>query len=226
MEAERGVCGRIAQNELSEKRLRCQFILPELWHPRYNLAPTQDAVVLRQPGAEITADLMRWGLVPARAADTINARAETVHELPTYAEAFARRRAIVPVNATYEWSGKGAHRQTWAYLPAEGEVFALAGLWQRWPTPDEPDRLTFTVITTQASPATAAVHHRMPALLHPDEWEAWLDPRRGDAARLLPLLRPWTGPLQLRRVSPYVNNVRHDGPQCLEPMPAPLTLFD
>jgi|SRR5690606_20565138 len=200
--------------------------------PRYNLAPTDPAPVVHlEQGARVVS-VGRWGLLPHWARDPrqgarmINARVETAATARAYAEAYARRRALVPADGWYEWRRDGATRQAYFMTPRDGSVLAFAGLWSRW----GPARmLTFTILTTAAAGVLAAVHDRMPLVLPRSRWGQWLgggDPPAGGAEGVSRL------GLEIRPVGPAVGNVRNDGPDLVKrvdprraPEPAQPTLF-
>jgi putative SOS response-associated peptidase YedK len=193
--------------------------------PRYNIAPTQDAPVVRldqQARRELI--LMRWGLVPLWAKDLsmgarcINARAESVAQKPAFRDAFQHRRCLVPTDGFFEWEKKGKVRQPWRIAPVEGGLMALAGLWERWRAPDGGVVRTFAIITTEANELIAPLHERMPAVLQPEEFGGWLDPGT-PGERLRQMLRPYpSARTKAYPVSPRVNNVRNDDPGCIEPL--------
>jgi putative SOS response-associated peptidase YedK len=206
--------------ELALDRLPPDFELV----PRYNIAPTQEAVIVRlnaQGSRELA--LARWGLVPGWAKDaklahsTINARAETAAAKPVFRSAFKQRRCLVPADGYYEWVADGKLKQPWLF-EVEQQPFAFAGLWESWrggasaASPLE----TFTILTTGATEQALGIHDRMPVVLARDDYAAWLDPR-AEAAMLDRLLAPHgvTG-LAARPVNRYVNNSRHEGPACVE----------
>ncbi|MFC7552498.1 SOS response-associated peptidase [Pseudoroseomonas wenyumeiae] len=154
--------------------------------PSWNVAPTQDSPVVRynaKDGARHM-DLLRWGLVPRWAKDTsgaaklMNARADGIAEKPSFREAFAKRRCIVPADGFYEWRQEGARKQPYAVALASGEPMALAGLWEGWQQPDGSWLRTFSIVTTDANEKQALVHHRMPVILPPELWPAWLGKRK------------------------------------------------
>ena len=182
---------------------------------------------------------LTWGLVPFWAKDPkignkmINARMETVSEKPAYRRAFERRRAILPADGYFEWyatqektkAGK-PRKQPYFIRPADGGVLAMAGLYEIWRDPekadDDPTRFlwTCTVLTTSAEDDLGHIHDRMPLMLSPEKYAAWLDPRRNDRDDLLALLEPAApGRLEAFPVSPLVSNVRNNGPELVEPIP-------
>lgn len=194
--------------------------------PRYNGCPTQDFLVCRNEGAGPAVAKLRWGLAPPWSGDLrggarrINARSETVHEKPAYRSAFRRRRCVVPVNGWFEWRREDGRRQPYYVTSAAGAPISLAGLWERWEAGPEPIE-TFTILTTAASPALAAVHPRQPAIIETGRLEDWLDPAT-PPARLLAMARASSeGPFDLRPVGRRVNDVRHDDPDLLLPAESP-----
>ena len=185
--------------------------------PNFNVAPTQQApVVLDSPRRF---EVMRWGLVPFWAKDprigrrTINARAETVAEKPSFRAAFRARRCLVPADGFYEWTGPRGKRQPLNIHRADGQPLALAGLWE---SHDEFGP-TFTIITTVPNAYMSAIHSRMPVVLEPGDWDAWLAAEHEDPAWRAALLRP-AGDHVLTGypVSPAVNSVANNGPHLLE----------
>jgi putative SOS response-associated peptidase YedK len=173
--------------------------------PRWNIAPTQDALVVRrhpETGARHL-DALRWGLVPHWAKDPsigahmINARAETVAERPGFRDAFARgRRCLVPADGFYEWrpwAGPKAPKQPYTVARRSGEPMAFAGLWEGWRSPEGEILRTFTIVTTDASEKLRALHDRMPAILPRAAWPMWLGEDDAEPAELLALLRPFDG---------------------------------
>jgi putative SOS response-associated peptidase YedK len=201
------------------------FAVPEnaMVRRRYNIAPTQEAPVVRvgRGGARELA-LLRWGLVPSWAKDLaagtkmINARAEGVQAKPAFRAAVRGRRCLVPATGFYEWKGLAGRKQPYA-ITIERPVFAFAGLWESWTPPGGAPVETFTILTTDANPAVAAVHDRMPVILPRDAEEAWLG---GEAKEALALLAPYASDTKLRAVGPAVGNSRNEGPECLDDAPA------
>lgn len=192
--------------------------------PRYNIAPTQGAPVLRRhPDGRLLCHELRWGLIPSwskdmsGAARMINARAETAAEKPAFRAAFARHRCLVPADGFYEWEKlEGGRKQPWRVVMEDGGPFAFAGLWERWEHPDEGRIDSFTIITTDAAPQIAAIHDRMPVILDRDAHDAWLDPA-AERDDLQPLLRPNEG-VTAYRVSARIGNVRNDDAGLIEPL--------
>jgi putative SOS response-associated peptidase YedK len=221
--------------------------VPAPLEPDYNVAPTKEvyAVMQRRPSRDSEEEAQRqlrvltWGLVPSWAKDPsignrmINARMETVAEKPAYKRAFAKRRCLLPADGYFEWyptqeltkAGK-PRKQPFFIHPRDGGVLAMAGLYEIWrdPTRDEEDpdrfRWTCTVLTTQAEDAVGHIHDRMPLMVEPGRWAAWLDPRPAGRDELLSLLVPAApGRLEAHPVSTLVSNVRNNGPELVEPIP-------
>ena len=202
--------------------------IPNL-QPRYNIAPTQAAPIVRKVGERWRLSLYRWGLLPPWSKDTkaasraINARAETVAEKPTFSEAFRARRCLVVADGYYEWIARAKVRQPYRVVRRDDSPMMLAGVWERWripaglqPTgeyggygPGDEVR-SYAIITTSRSEDLAVLHDRMPVALEPDDCARWLV----EGAR--ELLRP-SAPDSLRAypVSPHMNAPRNDDPTCI-----------
>ncbi len=202
----------------------------------YNVAPTDSVYAVRVRHSEPVRALqvMRWGLVPSWADDPkignrmLNARAETLTTSGAFKRAAASRRCLVPADGWYEWLHKPDNPSKQAYFmtPPDGSEIAFAGLYEFWRRDDQ-RLVTCTVITTEAVGALADIHERMPLVLPPDRWEAWLDPERSDPK---PLLEPATDlleSLELRPVGRAVGNVANNGPelQTRDEEPQPQALF-
>lgn len=198
--------------------------------PRYNVAPTQSVPAVRlNEACQRGIALLRWGLVPSWAkeigigAKMINARAETLAEKPALRAACKARRCLIPSDGFYEWKPEGGKKQPYRVVlgdPARAKPFAFAGLWERWRDPakpkDAPPLETFTIVTTDAAPAIAHIHARMPVMLRRrEDVEAWLDCANNPPEAVKRLLAPYAGPdLAAIAVSTKVNNARYDGADC------------
>ncbi|MBW8268881.1 SOS response-associated peptidase [Caldovatus aquaticus] len=192
--------------------------------PSWNLAPTQDGLVVRrhpETGARHL-DALRWGLVPHWARDAslgarlINARAESLAEKPAFRDAFRKRRCLVPADAFYEWRQEGAPgspKRPYAVARADGAPMAFAGLWEGWRAPDGTVVRSYAIVTTAANAKLAALHARMPAILPPEAWPLWLGEEEAPTeAALRALLRPFPDAgLAVWPVSPRVNRAGQNG---------------
>jgi len=195
--------------------------------PRYNAAPTDTLAVVRYnpKTRQRSLDLLRWGLVPLWAKDIsfgvrcINARAETLARTPAFRDAFERRRCLVPADAFYEWQKSGGKRQPYAIVPADGGLFAFAGLWERWRNPQDGSILrSFTIVTGQPNALCEPIHDRMPVILPPAAWPLWLGEKEASPEEIFDLLRSY--PAELMRaypIGPAVGNVKNDEPSLLDP---------
>jgi len=193
----------------------------------------------------------RWGLVPAWAkslavgAGMINARAEGIATKPAYRNALVRRRCLIPADAFYEWQAApaaqealgladlagfaapatAAGKRPYAIRPRGGRPMAFAGLWEVWRPPGQPDAdlvRTCTIITTEANSLLAPIHHRMPVVLGPSDWETWLDRSNQDPGPLLDLLVPAPpSDFVVYPVSTRVNKAANDDPGLLAPIDVP-----
>jgi len=202
--------------------------------PRYNIAPTQIVVAVRQQTAARNREmaLLHWGLIPPWAKDAkiasslINARCETLAEKPAFRTALARRRCLILADGFYEWKKEGKQKLPYYFQLAAEEPFALAGLWERWRGPQPPSTAcvpsdtpleTCTIVTTTANELCAPFHERMPVILDRADYDLWLDPTCSDSQRLLPLLAPFpASAMKIRPVSPRVNSVRNDDEAVLQ----------
>ncbi len=221
---------------------------PEDLPPSWNIAPTDpvQAVLQRPPRGqgEDAAPVrqlrtVRWGLVPSWAKDAkggarlINARSETVSVKPAFKAAAGRRRCLLPAIGYYEWQKTEDPAGRIAKMPhflhaADGSLLAFAGLYELWPDPavpeDDPRRWlwTCTVITQQATDTLGEIHDRCPVIVPPEFRDDWLDCSSGDPAVAARLIEAMPEPqLEPRIVSTAVNSVRNDGPELIEPVPAP-----
>lgn len=193
------------------------------WNPRYNIAPTQPVPVIRQHPKESVRQIstMRWGLIPAWAKDAsgaatmINARSETAHTLPAFREAMRLRRCLVPADGFYEWQRHGSAKQPFCFEVGDGELFAFAGLWERWRDPSGQWVKSCSILTTTPNAVTSAVHDRMPVILDPDSYDLWLDPGMQNVAAGSEMLKPYDAKsMRSYPVSTRINHVANDDADC------------
>lgn len=196
--------------------------------PRYNIAPTQQVAIIRAADAGRRLDLVRWGLVPAwrqtpsDGPPCINARSESVASKPSFSAAFNRRRCLVPANGFYEWRTEGKQKQPFFFHVDQMMPLCFAGLWEEWSGGENEnlDHLTSTaIITTNANPIVQPVHPRMPVILAPTSFDAWLDPNN-DTRTALALLAQTeaSGLLLARPVSRRINKTANEGAELIEPV--------
>jgi putative SOS response-associated peptidase YedK len=197
------------------------------WSPRYNIAPTQPVAVIRQHPKEPVRQLslMKWGLIPSWAKDssvaaqTINARSETASTKPAFRDALKFRRCLVPADGFYEWMRTGKAKQPYCFEVNEGELFAFAGIWDRWKDASGNWVKTCSILTTPPNAVTSPVHDRMPVILDPDSYDLWLDPGMEDTSAVSDLLKPYDARLmRCYPVSTRINHVANDDEGCSRPV--------
>jgi putative SOS response-associated peptidase YedK len=228
------MCGRV-KLEGDFSQLKVKFGIPDDYPspnfaPSWNVAPTDQLPIVRYDpkASERSLDLMRWGLVPYWAKglkigfSTINAMAETVDTKPVFREAFNRRRCLVPVDNFYEWQKIGPkEKQPYAIALADRGVMALAGLWENWKSPIDEWVRSFTIITTTPNELCAPIHNRMPVILPPETWPAWLGEEPAEPAELKTMLAPNPAEdMTMWPVSTRVGNVRNNDPSLIEAVEA------
>ena len=199
--------------------------MPADYQPRYNVAPTQPVAVVAD-AEERKAEWMRWGLIPAWAKDPtigsrlINARSETIHEKPSFKNAFAKRRCLVLADGFYEWqkgAGPKGRSQPYFFRRKDGSPFAFAGLWEFWRSPEGEEVRSCTIITCDANELVKPVHDRMPVMLSGDDLWLWLkQDRPGD---LLGMLKPYpVDQMECYPVSAMVNRPEVETPELVRPV--------
>ena len=195
--------------------------------PRFNIAPTQMAPVVRPSDDGRRMDMLRWGLIPSWSKDKniasklINARGETVAQKPSFRDAYKKRRCLVPVDGFYEWRKEGEAKQPYRIGFRGGMPFVFAGLWESWTVPngqeDAGDVIeTYTIVTTEANSKITPIHHRMPVIVDPSDYDLWLNGAPDAAANVIRAFPP--DAMAFYRVSTRVNNVRNDDESCIEPL--------
>src|ERR1700757_2948120 len=219
------MCGRVRlSSDVSEIKL--VFSIPPHrptpnFAPSWNVAPTDPLPVVRYDAkaSERCLDVMRWGLVPFWAKDikvgfaNINAKAEGVETKPAFREAFRQRRCLVPVDSFYEWKKIASGKQPYAIALADQKLMALAGLWESWRSPAGERVRSFAIVTTQPNQLCAELHNRMPVILDPEAWPAWLGEEPADEAQLKSFLAPYPSDGMISwPVSTRVGNVKNNDP--------------
>ncbi len=228
------MCGRYRlsrRKQFIEEYFDCVSDEPD-WNPRFNIAPTQPIPVIRQHPKEPIRELslVRWGLIPSWAKDPsaaarmINARLETASTKPAFRDAMKYRRCLIPADGFYEWAKTAKGKQPYCFEVNDGELFAFAGLWDRWKNPSGVWVETCSILTTTPNAVTSAVHDRMPVILDPDGYDLWLDPGMRDAAAASELLKPYDARLmRCYPVSTRINSVANDEEECSAPVGVVLT---
>lgn len=221
-----GVCGRFSLATPAEQIAEL-FALPEPPElaPRYNIAPGQAVLTVRQGragGRQLV--WVRWGLVPSWSKDPrignrlINARVETVGEKPAFRSALRLRRCLVPADGFYEWRQEGQRRQPYFFSLPDGGPFAFAGLWEHWESAGTTLE-SCAILTTTAVGVVATVHERMPVIVAREAYEWWLDTAT-PAQRALEAVQGSSpaAALQAVAVGALVNNPAHDVPEVRRPI--------
>ena len=226
------MCGRIVSSTpvavLAEQFLVADVRSAEL-AARYNVAPTDEVVAVATSRAgERRLGTLSWGLVPSWAIGPeprrrmINLRSEGLVGRPGFRRTLEQRRCIVPADGFYEWrrADDGRSKQPYLVRSSDGRALALAGLWDVWRSPGDPEQAplrTCAILTTEPNDLVAGLHDRMPVILDPDACDVWLDPAVTDVELLVGLLRPCPSErLEMWPVSTAVNAVRNDGPALVE----------
>lgn len=215
------MCGRFVQFTLFPL-LKQEFNLKSseaALHPSWNVAPTQDvAVIVNENGNRLLT--ARWGLIPVWSKDAsigsrmINARAETLADKSSFKGPFKKHRCLIPADGFYEWK-KGEKGKTPVYVTMNnGRPFGFAGLYSDWKSPEGAGIRTCTIVTTQPNALLAPIHNRMPAIIRPDDREAWLDPDNQDPKALSKLLSPYPAEeMDAWEVSKKVNAPANNSPE-------------
>src|SRR5580700_1760450 len=163
---------------------------------------------------------MRWGLIPFWAKDmsigtqTLNARSETVTTKPAFRDSILRKRCLIPADGFYEWRRMGSVKQPYCFEVGDGQVFAFAGLWDQWQSPDGQIVESCTILTTTPNSLVAVLHNRMPVIVARDKYDTWLDPDINDFEAIRDVLGPYDASLMRRYpVSMRLNNSQNDDPE-------------
>ena len=221
------MCGRFAL-KAPPRTIQKHFHLSETvtLSPRYNIAPSQTIAVVRhlQGKNARQLDMLRWGLIPGWAKDekigykTINARAETLAQKPSFRAAFKKRRCLIAADGLYEWKHAGKIKQPFYIHLIDNSVFAFAGLWESWHSPEGSTIESCTIITTTPNELLGEIHDRMPVILPPVQYETWLQSTTQEQT-LQELLKPYPAhEMKAYRVGTEVNSPKNDSPDCTLPI--------
>src|SRR3989304_4923131 len=223
------MCGRFTLSRRDGEQLAAELgVSPDGlqdYRPRYNIAPTDQHWIVRIKYEDRELLPAKWGLVnfwakdAKRAAQQINARAETLESRPAFKEAFRARRCVVPADGFFEWGGpKNARQPIWFHRP-DGALLLFAGLYEYWQPEQGVWQRAFTIVTTDANGVVGHVHDRRPVILPEDAVDGWRGPREADLDKFSGLLVPAPdGLLEATPVPPRANSVKNDDPGVLEPV--------
>jgi putative SOS response-associated peptidase YedK len=218
------LCGRFTNANEDWAFMLDYFGVPDTgfrFPPQYNIAPSQKVPAIISDGRKRRIGLLKWGLVPSWAEKemasfvTINARVETLLVKPSYRNLVSRKRCIIPADGLFEW-----HRHTkkpYRIRLKKREVFAFAGLYDTWTSPNGNKLSTFTIITCEPNFFMASVHDRMPVILRHEDEDLWLDRSVRDTEMVMTVLRPTAEDMYSYRVPELVGNVRNTGRDCIVP---------
>jgi putative SOS response-associated peptidase YedK len=194
------------------------FLQEEDYFPNYNVAPSQSVLAVINNGQHNKMGFLRWGLIPPWAKDMsighkmINARSESLTEKPSFKNAYKKKRCLIIADSFYEWKQLDAKKKTPMRIKLKSdELFAMAGLWENWKSPEGKSIFSCTVITTTPNELVKNIHDRMPVILKPEDEKIWLDPRISDTDLLSQMLKPLDEELmETYEVSPLVNSPKNN----------------
>ncbi len=226
------MCGRFVQAQSAgayAEYFGVDEIKTESLAPSYNVAPTDSVYAIADHGGARQLGTFSWGLLPFWAKDrkmaarNINARAETAATKPAFRDSFASKRCLIPADGFYEWQPKAKGKLPHYIFSSGREPLALAGLWASWKDPETGERLrTCTILTGEPNDLVRAVHDRMPVIIAPEHWSAWLDTANTDQAELQATLGVYpSGELAMHAVSTLVNKVQNNVPELIAPLETP-----
>jgi putative SOS response-associated peptidase YedK len=222
------MCGRFTLTATVDQlldRFDVEFFLQEEeYFPNYNVAPSQSVLAVIHNGSHKRMGFLRWGLIPPWAKDMsigykmINARAETLSEKPSFRNAYKKKRCLIVADSFYEWKRIDSKNKTPMRIKLKSdELFAMAGLWESWKSPEGKLIYSCSVITTQPNELVQDIHDRMPVILKPEDEKIWLDPAITDTSKLQPLLKPLEHSLmEAYEVSPLVNSPKNNSIQLIQ----------
>jgi len=231
------MCGRYAQaqgmDEIIERFDLDSSLVDKSLPLNWNIAPTNEIYIIRDNPNGRVLDSASWGIIApwqknltdARnlQSHAINARSESIHEKPTFRQAFRTTRCLIPATGYYEWAtslGKYPPKQPF-YITScdEGKSLSIAGIWSTWKSDDGAEIQSAAIITREAVGELATIHSRMPVFMTEDRWDSWLDPKNREIENLISLMdipNPAAG-LVTRPVAPKVNLVANNGPELIAP---------
>lgn len=210
------MCGRFTVQSAPKVKITHLRNAPLSFEARFNIAPTQEVLVIADLGNGLELTKLTWGLIPSWSTDGkafINARAETLELKPSFSESFQKRRCLIQADGFFEWKRSGRAKQPYYIQLRDGAPFSFAGIWDRWGTRNP--ITSCAIITTTANATLKPLHDRMPVMLKPEQYEIWLNPR---TPRLV--LRQLLSPLPDAEticypVSSAVNDTKNDSPDLI-----------
>ncbi len=197
--------------------------LPYDLKPRYNIAPSQDVLVIKQ-STEHKPEfcIMRWGLVPAWQKEEeistqwINARSDTINEKPLFKNLFRHKRCLIIADGFYEWQTTSHGKCPYYIYKSNHQPFAIAGIWEHWEGKDGKSIKSCLLLTTEANLEVKAIHHRMPVILQKSQYPSWLNSKNNEIEMLKSFMQPYLPPdLVSHEISTYVNSPKNDDEQCV-----------
>lgn len=221
------MCGRFTLTATFEQLIDRfdieSFLLDEEYSPNYNVAPSQSVIAVLNNGSINKMGYLKWGLIPPWVEDTkigykmINARAETLAEKPSYRNAYRSKRCLVVADSFYEWKRGDQNQKTPMRIKLKtDDLFAMAGLWEKWTSPDGQSIFSCTVVTTTANELVHDIHERMPVILKPNDEKVWLNPK-SNAKELNHLLKPLDKELmEAYEVSSLVNSPKNNSVELIQ----------
>jgi putative SOS response-associated peptidase YedK len=230
------MCGRYAQSLGAEAIVEAFDLagstLDQSLPLNWNIAPTNEIYIIRSEAQSRILDSASWGIiapwhkkiVDARASQShaINARSESIHEKPTFRQAFRTTRCLIPATGYYEWAtslGKYPPKQPFYICSQdEGKSLSIAGIWSTWKSESGAEIQSAAIITREAVGELATIHSRMPVFMPEDRWDFWLDPKNREIETLIPLMdipNPAAG-LVTRPVASKVNLVANNGAELIQ----------
>ncbi len=219
------MCGRYSLIFIDDLGNRFRVVNPMIGaRSRFNVAPGNEMpAIVKGEKNEIV--MMKWGLIPHWTKDiqtakrSINARAESLSEKPSFRDLLNNRRCLVPASGFFEWRKEGNKRiPFYLHLP-KSPLFAFAGLYDRWTDPEGNLVVTFTIITTESNVLIAKIHDRMPSILSAENEDRWLSTTPLSAQDLKEILAPFPGgDMSIYPVSPLVNSPVTDDERIIRPL--------
>jgi putative SOS response-associated peptidase YedK len=200
------------------------FLEQEDFQPSYNIAPSQSVLAVINNGRHNKMGFLRWGLIPSFAKDMsigykmINARSETLLEKPSFRTAYKKKRCLIIADSFYEWKRLDDKKKIPMRIKLKSEeLFAMAGLWENWKSPEGKSIFSCTVITTSPNNLVGDIHDRMPVILRPEDEKIWLDPSINDTDRLEKLMVPLDEDLmEVYEVSSLVNSPKNNSIELIQ----------